>query len=536
MTNLIGQGLSAIGTLNLIAQSSSKAKKIIEALLGKGMSPEDIVDKLQISPGKASPMDRFSVPRGTTEQVRSRDLTRNRDAALIDSLKDTGIAAATGLGTYGLYKAGQAAMPHILQRLGVGGGGQPPTPGTPNSPNTPPNTPPNAPNVPQNTPPNPLGTPPPVNILKGVLGKGANAVGGALASPATKDIVKSVMQSFGFKNAPLIKLVTEAVQKTGKSIQELHDEAAAIGDISTPDKAAESVNAVLAKDVNPDESLNILGKKTQQETMQDMNDFRQKALEGIDMESLSPTRQNRISNVLSQLELLRKEGVKETDPRYKALSKQIKGIKSGKALTFADKEEERLHGSSGSRPAILKDGTEGEILNVKKGVAEVETPEGIRRQKVEDIIESPIPKRELADLYLDMIKGIEEETGQEVSKSVYWAGYDPKRNALSYIPHDGSLYTYDDISPERKERLTNLLQQRRTSGESYVGAWTEGTASPIGSQMSDLIRELQKERGGKGNEYSGKYEVLYSSDEPARKAAKERKKRMKDEEKAKKKK
>ncbi len=171
---------------------------------------------------------------------------------------------------------------------------------------------------------------------------------------------------------------------------------------------------------------------------------------------------------------------------------------------------------------LLPDGAIGEIQDIRQGIASVNAEGKIRRKKLEELIESPLPEKELNELYKDVISGIQKKTGQEVSRMVNWAGYDPKTNELAFIPHLGSLYVYDDISPEDAKELTNILSQRKTSGENFIGAWGEGTQSPIGAAMSKLIQKLQKERGGKGSEYKGKYEKIYDALEPAKIEAKKK--------------
>ena len=74
------------------------------------------------------------------------------------------------------------------------------------------------------------------------------------------------------------------------------------------------------------------------------------------------------------------------------------------------------------------------------------------------------------------------------------------------------------------------MKTRQTTGSNHIGAWKEGTTSPMGAQMSQLIRKLQSERGGKGQEYARKYEMIYRALGPAEDALKEKKrKKMKNE-------
>ncbi len=165
----------------------------------------------------------------------------------------------------------------------------------------------------------------------------------------------------------------------------------------------------------------------------------------------------------------------------------------------------------------------GEVLEIRNGQAIVDVDGKKHKVPVEELIESPMPEKELADLYDDLISGIEKKSGQQVSRNVEWAGYDPKTNELAYKPHGSDkLYAYDDISPEDVEELTSLLTQRKTTGDNYIGAWEAGTTSPIGAALHKLIMKLQAARGGKGNEYKNRYETIYDALELAKKEAKAR--------------
>lgn len=177
-------------------------------------------------------------------------------------------------------------------------------------------------------------------------------------------------------------------------------------------------------------------------------------------------------------------------------------------------------------------GVIGELESIRDQEALVKSKGKLHKVKANEIIPSPLPAKDLADLHEDLIKGIEHETGEEVSRMVNWAGYNPKTNKLSFLPHIGAMYTYGNISEEDKNFLTSVLNTRKTSGENFIGAWKEGSKSPIGAAMSAFIQRLQKERGGKGNEYEEKYETIYDATLPAKQAAEKRK----DEEKKRKKK
>lgn len=165
----------------------------------------------------------------------------------------------------------------------------------------------------------------------------------------------------------------------------------------------------------------------------------------------------------------------------------------------------------------------GEVKEIRNGKALVEVDGKKHVVNEDELIQSPLPEKELSDLYEDLISGIEKKSGKQISRNVEWAGYDPKTNELAYKPHGSDkLYAYDNISPEDVELLTSLLTQRKSTGENFIGAWEAGTESPIGAAMYQLIRKLQSERGGKGSEYKNRYETIYDALELAKKALKEK--------------
>ncbi len=167
----------------------------------------------------------------------------------------------------------------------------------------------------------------------------------------------------------------------------------------------------------------------------------------------------------------------------------------------------------------------GEVKEIRNGKAIVEV-NGKKHQIDEEELEAaPLPEKDLAALYDELIEGIESETGEDVSRMVQWAGYNPETNTLQFLPHTGKLYKYGNISPEDAALLTDILSTRKTSGENFIGAWKAGSKSPIGAALSKLIRKLQTERGGKGNEYEETHEPIYSAYEPAVQAKKKKKKK-----------
>lgn len=174
-----------------------------------------------------------------------------------------------------------------------------------------------------------------------------------------------------------------------------------------------------------------------------------------------------------------------------------------------------------------KSGISGDLKDVRKKEALIDDEGKIHKVKVEDVINSPIDKKELADLFDDLNKGIEQETGEQVSRSVRMLAYHPETNTLLFVPWNGVPYAYDDIDDEERDFLKNHLQKRRTTGESLIGAWSEGTKSVMGSKMYDFIKGLQAKRGGKGKEYSAKFDVIYDPHKHAIEAKKNKMRKQK---------
>lgn len=166
----------------------------------------------------------------------------------------------------------------------------------------------------------------------------------------------------------------------------------------------------------------------------------------------------------------------------------------------------------------------GEVKEIRNGKAIIDVNGKLHKVKEEDLEASPLPEKDLAELYDELISGIESATGEDVSRMVQWAGYNPETNTLQFLPHSGKLYKYNNISPEDAELLTDILSTRKSSGSNFIGAWKAGSKSPIGAALSKLIKKLQSERGGKGNEYEETHEQIYSAYEPAIQAKKKKKK------------
>lgn len=280
--------------------------------------------------------------------------------------------------------------------------------------------------------------------------------------------------------APNISQVAESVQPQGISGN--------LGDVLVKHTSKDQIDKLIASGNGPKEVAGFLEK------------FKPKEAKAIEKEAGQP------------LEKVVEEYLK-ANPQQQAAQK-------AEEVTAPEPAEEKPieKGSTVATPAGV-----GEVKEIRNGKAIVEVDGKKHAVDENELIEPPIPEKDLADLYDDLISGIEKQTGKQVSRNVEWAGYDPNSNELAYKPHGSDkLYAYADISPEDVELLTGLLTQRKSTGQNFIGAWEAGTESPIGAAMYQLIKKLQAERGGKGNEYKNRYETIYDALEPAKQAAKKR--------------
>jgi hypothetical protein len=179
----------------------------------------------------------------------------------------------------------------------------------------------------------------------------------------------------------------------------------------------------------------------------------------------------------------------------------------------------------------LPNGDIGEIKDVRQGIATIESNGKEYRRKMDELIQPPIPIKDLAELHDELLKGIEEKTGEEVSRMANWVGYDENNKSLAFQPHgpNSKFYVYDDISDEEAKELKSIEAMRRTTGQNYIGVWKQGTKSVVGNKLYDLIKKIQIARGGKGKEYSYRFDSIYDALEPAKRASKEKHEKEKNE-------
>jgi hypothetical protein len=222
---------------------------------------------------------------------------------------------------------------------------------------------------------------------------------------------------------------------------------------------------------------------------------------------------------------------KKKSPLMKGIMEQAAQMEQSKQIPLENKEEIAelsLKSKPENLPFISPEGHIGEIKSERNGKVLLEDNGKLHQAKKDELIQSPLQEKDLADLHDELVKATEKHTGTEVSRNVNWAGYDPETNELFYLPHLGDGYVYEKIPSEEVAKLTNVMNKRKTSGQNFIGAWEEGSKSPIGAAISELIMRLQGERG-RGKEYRQKFKTIYDALEPAKRASKQKLKRQKNE-------
>lgn len=266
--------------------------------------------------------------------------------------------------------------------------------------------------------------------------------------------------------------------------------------------------------VNPKEYLDKLGIKGKVDDLLKRGNSPEQAAATLGMQGGAGKVSGKIDpELLANIDAYAKEAKTEQGPMVEQPSQEL------------DKGQEAERQPIAKNETVSSPHGVGEVKEIRNGQAIIDVDGKLHKAKEEELETSPIPEKELASLYDELIQGIEHETGEDVSRMVQWAGYNPETNTLQFLPHTGKLYKYGNISIEDAALLTDILSTRKTSGENFIGAWKKDSKSPIGAALSKLIRKLQDERGGKGKEYEETHEPIYSAYEPAIQAAKKKKKK-----------
>ncbi len=491
LLSALGSGLSAHKILEYLMRKSPQLAPRITKALASGLSAEKVVkffskdqnfEKLKESMEKDYPMENNANPLVQAQNVRKQNLGTDPTSSFQRNAGPA-LGAAAGIGT---SMALSRAIPAILQRgVGALGAASPQTTQT----------------MPQ------IG-------MQGTLPTSQSPMGPGPNSPGVQ-VMPNAPVNQQAPNIPQPPIPTQAINPV-RDIKKSVDIIKSTGHEATVKNLIEG--GLSPRDIK-DTLGQIMGKKNLKE-LEKMSGGIEQAIEDYAQTMQSqPQEQPPMESPGMQLD----EGQPQIEESKVSTSVPTQEIENVPEEIKPIQKHETV-----STPQGI-----GEVKEIRNGKALVEVDGKIHKVDEDELIQSPISQDELADLHDNLIKGIEEHTGKEISKNVEWAGYDPKLNVLAYKPWmgGGKIYTYKDISPEDVTELQNILAERKTSGENYIGAWEKDTKSPIGNRMHALITRLQKERGGKGNEYLNKFETIYDPTEPAKKAAQQR---YKDEQKLKK--
>lgn len=232
---LANTAMTAIDVLNIIGKKNPKFKKSIDQALSQGSTPEEVISYLR---GDNLPnAAQVSTPKGYTEAERSdRMRAGNKLSSVLGFLKGSlpGILAL-GAGAYGLHKGVQA-----LQGIGSSSSPTPPPPSS--------NPSPMGINAMGVSAGSPQASPMGVNAMNSSNPKVTMPTG-----PNFSAIAKQVMNTFGYKNKPLVKLVSEIIEKTGEEVEDVYNKLK-VNDISTAEKASSAAKNMLenlTKDLLP---------------------------------------------------------------------------------------------------------------------------------------------------------------------------------------------------------------------------------------------------------------------------------------------
>jgi hypothetical protein len=77
--------------------------------------------------------------------------------------------------------------------------------------------------------------------------------------------------------------------------------------------------------------------------------------------------------------------------------------------------------------------------------------------------------------------------------------WDSETKQLVVRFHDGSTYTYDDISQETFDAVIEGLDAPKTTGSNEYGSWVRGQAPSVGATLYKRI--VKKDKGSKGGSF-----------------------------------
>jgi len=186
----------------------------------------------------------------------------------------------------------------------------------------------------------------------------------------------------------------------------------------------------------------------------------------------------------------------------------------------------------------------GQVKEIRNGKAIVDIDGKLHKVNEDELDPSLYSEDEIADAYDNLMAKIPEE---HKSGFISWAGYDPERNVIGFIPRGGKYEELTEITPEEAEKIKEGKGVARTSGETREGLWVMGEDTR-GGIISQIIHDRRKKHK-EAEEKQGRLALelpkkekqdrgmkpLFDEMAHARNLSREREKRKKDEAKKRKK-
>jgi len=178
--------------------------------------------------------------------------------------------------------------------------------------------------------------------------------------------------------------------------------------------------------------------------------------------------------------------------------------------------EEKPQSSPIGNMAQLPDGSVGEIERVKDGIARINVDGRIRHVDANKIEQVPENVKE------SVIKLLEIPESRRSAVMAFF-GYEPESQELAVQYHNGNLYTYQGVDPEKIHKIAEALGIPVTSGQNIFGKWEQGIQDSRGAALiQEIIKDPRFSRENRNKTWK-KFETGYDFWEELREKPKPRK-------------
>lgn len=221
---------------------------------------------------------------------------------------------------------------------------------------------------------------------------------------------------------------------------------------------------------------------------EDTRSYVERAMEGVDVGSLTQPKQARIRMINQQLDRLEGKGVPYESKRIQKILEKKDKIVSGEGLSAIEREKDRFetqYGKEGVKEEVTEEikttvepfvEAKGQALTevFKKSVQEEGKREGLT-QKIEPI-KNALKSSNVRSATFDA------DTGK------MRAVFAPKKGRKS-----GTVYSYDNIDKETFEKMTGGKSRPLTEGSNEFGIWFPEKDPSVGASFSEYIRKNPEE-------------------------------------------